>query len=159
MKDKIYDEYYDKIYYWSLGKTKSKEHAKDLTNDIFVEIYTYVNKNIEISKLDNLIWTIAYNTWKNKVRKIYKDKVLIYNEDIINNIKTEGNNIDKIIYQDILDNLTKYKLTEKEIKIFNLYYKDDLSIDEISKILNITKGNIKYYLFNSRKKIKENYND
>lgn len=159
MKDKIFDEYYDKIYYWSLGKTKSKEHAKDLTNDIFVEIYTYVNKNIEISKLDNLIWTIAYNTWKNKVRKIFKDKVLIYNEDIINNIKTEENNIDKIIYQDILDNLTKYKLTEKEIKIFNFYYKEGLSIDEISKILNITKGNIKYYLFNSRKKIKENYND
>lgn len=159
MKDKIFDEYYDKIYYWSLGKTKSKEHAKDLTNDIFVEIYTYVNKNIEISKLDNLIWTIAYNTWKNKVRKISKDKVLTYNEDIINNIKIEENNIDKIIYQDILDNLTKCKLTEKEIKIFNLYYKEGLSINEISKILNITKGNIKYYLFNSRKKIKENYND
>ncbi len=157
MKDKIFEDYYDKIYYWSLGKTKNKENAKDLTNDIFVEIYTYLNKKIKIEKLDNLIWTIAFNTWKNKVRKIYKDKVLVYDEDKLQNFKTEDNKIDKIIYRDILDNLNSYNLTNKEIKIFNLYYKDDLSIKEISNIMNNAESNIKYYLFNGRKKIKKKY--
>lgn len=48
MQDKIYDEYYNKIYYWALGKTHNKEDAKDLLNDIFVEIFIYLNKNIKI---------------------------------------------------------------------------------------------------------------
>jgi len=159
MKDKIFNDYYDKIFYWSLGKTKNKENAKDLTNDIFVEIYTYLNKNIKIEKLDSLIWTIAFNTWKNNLRKIYKDKSLVYDEEIDQTIKVNENSIEKIIYKDILDNLKKYNLTEKEIKVFNLYYKDDLSIKEISNIMNTTDSNIKYYLFNGRKKVKENYND
>jgi len=96
---------------------------------------------------------------KNNLRKIYKDKSLVYDEEIDQTIKVNENSIEKIIYKDILDNLKKYNLTEKEIKVFNLYYKDDLSIKEISNIMNTTDSNIKYYLFNGRKKVKENYND
>lgn len=157
MKDRVFEDYYDKIYYWSLGKTKNKETARDLTNDIFVGIYTYLNKNIKIEKLDNLIWTIAFNTWKNSLRKLYKDKALVYDEDIDQTIKVNENSIDKIIYQDILNNLSNYNLTEKEIKAFNYYYKDDLSVKEISSIMNTTSANIKYYLFNGRKKVKSYY--
>lgn len=159
MKDQIYDEYYNKIYYWALSKTHNKEDAKDLLNDIFVEIFIYLNKNIKIEKLDNLIWTISYNTWKNKVRKIIKDKNVIYDDEIINNTKYEEENIDKIIYKDIINNLTDYGLTDNEIQCFNLYYQEEKKISEISEILKISESNIKYYLFNSRKKIKERYND
>lgn len=159
MQDKIYDEYYNKIYYWALGKTHNKEDAKDLLNDIFVEIFIYLNKNIKIEKLDNLIWTICYNTWKNKVRKIIKYKNIIYDDEIIDNTKYEEENIDKIIYKDIIDNLEHYGLTDNEIKCFNLYYQEEKKVNEISKIMKTSESNIKYYLFNSRKKIKERYND
>ncbi|MBQ9072324.1 MAG: sigma-70 family RNA polymerase sigma factor [Bacilli bacterium] len=159
MQDKIYDEYYNKIYYWALGKTHNKEDAKDLLNDIFVEIFIYLNKNIKIEKLDNLIWTISYNTWKNKVRKIMKDKNIIYDDDIIDNTKYEEENIDKIIYEDIINNLEHYGLTDNEIKCFNLYYQEEKKVNEISKIMKTSESNIKYYLFNSRKKIKERYDD
>ena len=95
MQDKIYDKYYNKIYYWALSKTHNKEDAKDLLNDIFVEIFIYLNKNIKIENLDGLIWSISYNTWKNRVRKIIKDKNIIYDDEIIDNAKYEENNIDK----------------------------------------------------------------
>lgn len=159
MQDKIYDEYYNKVYYWALGKTHNKEDAKDLLNDIFVEIFIYLNKNIKIEKLDNLIWTICYNTWKNKVKKIMKDKNIIYNDEIIDNTKYEEENIDKIIYKDIINNLEHYGLNDNEIKCFNLYYQEEKKVNEISKIMKTSESNIKYYLFNSRKKIKERYND
>ena len=159
MEEKIYDDYYNQIYYWALNKTHNKEDAKDLLNDIFVEIFVYLNKNIEIQKLDNLIWTISYNTWKNKLRKIMKDKNIIYDNEIIDNIKYEDKNVDKIIYEDIINNLKNYGLTDNEIRCFNLYYKNDMKVNEISKILKTTDSNVKYYLFNSRKKIKERYND
>ena len=81
MQDNICDKYYNKLYNWSLGKTHNKEEAKDLVNDIFVEIFTYLSKNIKIEKLDNLIWTISYNTWKNRVRKIVGEKNIIYDDE------------------------------------------------------------------------------
>ena len=45
--DKIYDEYFDKIYNWTIKKTDTREEAEDLTNDIFLAIYEYLNKNIK----------------------------------------------------------------------------------------------------------------
>ena len=35
--------------------TNNKEDAEDLVNNIFLGIYTYLNKNINIESLENLI--------------------------------------------------------------------------------------------------------
>ena len=67
--------------------------------------------------------------------------------------------IEKIIYREIVDEIDKIGLSENEIKIFKLYYLKDLSIKDISNKLDISESNIKYYLYNTRNKIKERYND
>lgn len=53
--NKIYDEYYYKIYNWAINKTNNKEDAEDLTNSVFLAIFEYFSKNIEIQKIENLI--------------------------------------------------------------------------------------------------------
>ena len=70
----------------------------------------------------------------------------------------EDDTLDKIIYKDIVDNLDNIGLTDKELKSFRLFYIDDLSIKEISKIINSSESNIKYYLYSARNKISERYN-
>ena len=35
--DKVYDEYFDKIYNWSIKKTNNREDAEDLTNSVFYQ--------------------------------------------------------------------------------------------------------------------------
>ena len=62
--------------------------------------------------------------------------------------------IGKIIYKEIITNLDNIGLTENEKKAFKLYYVNDLSIKEISNNLNNKESNVKYYLYNARKKIK-----
>ena len=64
--DEIYDEYYYKIYNWAIRKTNNKEDAEDLTNSVFLSIFEYLNKNIKVEKIENLIWKIAYNLWCTK---------------------------------------------------------------------------------------------
>ena len=159
MKEEIFNNYYDKIYKYSLSKTKNIEDTKDLVNDIFVAIFSYINKNIEIKKLDNLIWTIASNCWKKKAIMYIKDHNNIYDDRIIDSVPINDNFIDKIIYEDIIKNIDKYQLTKNEEICFLSYYKEDLSIKEISNKYHISESNIKYYLYNSRKKIKEKYHD
>jgi RNA polymerase sigma-70 factor (ECF subfamily) len=156
--DKIYDEYYYKIYYWAIKKTNNKEDAEDLTNSIFVAIFEYFNKNIDITKLENLIWKIANNIWSAKAKSYIKEKNDV-SYDSAYDIGYNENNIDKIIYKEIVDNIDNIGLTDKELNSFKLYYINDLSLKEISNKLNSTENNIKYYLYNARKKIKERYYD
>ena len=156
--DKIYDEYYYKIYYWAIKKTRNKEDAEDLTNNIFVSIFEYLGKNIGIDKLDNLIWKIAYNCWCTKAKKYIKEKNNVV-VDTIYDIGYQEDMLDKVIYREIIDDIENFNLTEKEIIVFKMYYCNDLSIKEISDKINSSQSNIKYYLYNARKKIKERYND
>ena len=154
--DKVYDEYYYKIYNWAIKKTNNKEDAEDLTNNVFLSIFEYLNKNINVEKIENLIWKIAYNLWCAKAKDYIKEKDnKTYEEEY--NLGYDIQMIDKIIYREIVNNLDGIGLTEKEQMSFKLYYLNDLSIKEISDILNCKESNIKYYLYNARNKIKERY--
>lgn len=154
--DKIFDEYYYKIYNWSIKKTNNKEDAEDLTNSIFLAIFEYLNENIKVEKLENLIWKIAHNIWSNKAKKYIKEKNNIsYNDNI--NIGYEEKMLEKVIYKEIINNIENIGLTDKELTSFKLYYIFDLSLKEISNKINSTESNIKYYLYSARKKIKERY--
>ncbi len=154
--DEIYDKYYYKIYNWALNKTNNKEDAEDLTNSVFLSIFEYLNKNIKVEKIENLIWKIAYNLWCTKAKEYIKEKNNInLNEEY--QVKYETNVLDKIIYKEIVNNLGNIGLTQKEELSFKMYYCNDLSIKEISEKLNSTQSNIKYYLYSARNKIKERY--
>ena len=154
--DKIFDEYYFKIYYWSLKKTNNKEDAEDLTNSIFVAIFEYFNDNIDVKKIDNLIWKIAHNIWCTRAKKYIKEKNNISYDETID-IGYEENTLDKIVYKEIVNNLDHIGLTEKELLSFKLYYMQDLSIKDISKRIGTSENNVKYYLYSARKKVKEKY--
>lgn len=155
--DKIYDEYYSKIYYWAIKKTNNKEDAEDLTNSIFLAVFEYFNENISIRKLDNLIWKIAHNIWSTKAKMYIKEKNIVsYDENY--ELGYDDNSLDKIIYKEIIEDLENINLTLNESKVFKLYYLNDLSVKEISMIMNSSVSNIKYYLFSARNKIKEKYN-
>lgn len=154
--DAIYDEYFDKIYNWSIKKTNNKEDAEDLTNSVFLAIFEYFNKDIKVEKLENLIWKIAYNLWSTKAKNYIKEKNNTeFNEEYQSIDNTDM--LDKVIYREIVNNLDNIGLTTNEKKAFELYYINDLSIKEISEKLNSSDTNIKYYLYSARKKIKERY--
>lgn len=154
--DAIYDEYFDKIYNWSIKKTNNKEDAEDLTNSVFLAIFEYFNKDIKVEKLENLIWKIAYNLWSTKAKNYIKEKNNTeFNEEYQSADNTDM--LDKVIYREIVNNLDNVGLTTNEKKAFELYYINDLSVKEISEKLDSSDTNIKYYLYSARKKIKERY--
>lgn len=155
--DKIFDEYYDNIYYWAIKKTNNKEDAEDLTNNVFVAVFEYFNKNIDVKKIENLIWKIAYNIWSTKAKSYIKEKHNISYDETYDE-GYEENTLDKIIYKEIVNSIDKINFTANERKSFKLYYIEDLSIKEISKLVGASENNIKYYLYSARKKIKEEFN-
>lgn len=154
--DAVYDKYYNQIYNWAIKKTNNKEDAEDLTNSTFLAIFEYFNRNINIDKIENLMWKIAHNIWSTKAKNYIKEKTNVeYNEEY--HSYYEEDILDKIIYDEIVNSIDSIGLTENEKKSFKLYYINDLSIKEISNVLDTAENNIKYYLYRSRKKIKEEF--
>ncbi len=89
-------------------------------------------------------------------KKYIKEKnYLSYDEEL--NIRNDNNILDKIIYKEIITNLDSIGLTQKEEMSFKLYYIDNFSIKEIAKKIDTSENNIKYYLYNARKKVKERW--
>ena len=115
----------------------------------------FFNQNIKVEKLNNLIWKIASNLWYKKTLEYVKEKENLYYD--LQDYGCNVNMLDKIIYKEIIDDIDKINLKEKEILSFKMYYIDDLSVKEISAKLNTTESNVKYYLYSARNKIKERY--
>lgn len=155
--DLVYDKYFEQIYSWAIKKTNNKEDAEDLTNNVFLALFEYFNKNIQIEKLDNLIWKIAHNIWCMKAKNYFKEKDNVVLDE--NNTSYKEKYLDKVIYNEIINNLNNIGLTEKEFLAFKLYYYKDLSIKEISDKLKTSQSNVKYYLYSARKKVKERYDE
>ena len=153
----IYDEYFYKIYNWTLSKTRNKEDAEDITSSTFVAIYEYLSRNIEIKSIENLIWKIAHNIWCKKA----KEYILNKNNESLDDydIGNQSNEIDKIIYKEIINNLERYNLTKKEMDSFKMYYLRNLSIKDITTKLDSSFSNIKCFLYSARCKIRERYHD
>lgn len=155
--NEIYNEYFYKIYSWALKKTRNKEDAEDITSLTFATIYNYIYNNVEITKIENLIWKVAHNIWNKKAKEYIKNRNnLLYDEKY--DVSIDSISIDKIIYKEIIDNLDNYNLTDKELISFKLYYLNDFSLKEIAVKLGSSEQNVKYYLYSARKKIKERYN-
>lgn len=155
--DELFNEYYLKIYYWAIKKTNNKEDAEDLTNNVFLAIFEYFSASIDVKKIENLVWKIAHNIWCKTAKNYIKEKNNIIYDDAIDT-EYQDDLLDKIIYKEIVNGIDNIGLTKNELISFKLYYISDLSISDISKKINVSQNNIKYYLYSARKKIKERYN-
>lgn len=72
----------------------------------------------------------------------------------LTNSSEEEDLVNLLEYESLLKGFEK--LPKKTQKIFNLFYVEDLTVDEISKVLKIPTGTIKAALSRTRRKIKNN---
>ena len=72
----------------------------------------------------------------------------------LTNASEEEDLVNLLEYEALLKEFEK--LPDKTQRIFNLFYVDDLTTDEISKVLKIPTGTIKAILSRTRRKIKNN---
>ena len=80
------------------------------------------------------------------------DDRLSLTESIASN---EEDLINQLTYKRILEEFDKLSNTTR--KVCNLFYMDNLTVDQISKALKIPTGTIKSILFRTRKKIKKQF--
>ena len=139
------------------------EDREDICQEVFIKVYEKLNTFQFKSKLGTWIGNIAYNTSINFLQK--KRNVLMSelspDHDIhsfIEDMQSDGVNPEKIIIkkEDIKQlNLAIDELPKIQKSIVLLYYQEEVSLEEIGKILEIPVNTVKSHLFRARKSLKE----
>lgn len=131
----------------------NKTEAEDITQDIFIKVFRSLDKFRAESGFSTWLYRIAYNTAITQLRKTKRQNIVIDEKaetlpDIeisenIENITTE----EQLQYLDIV----LKKLAPEDAMLISLFYMNNHSIDEISKITELSQSNIKVKLYRIRK--------
>lgn len=139
------------------------EDREDICQDVFIKVFEKLNSFQFNSKLGTWIGNIAYNTSINylqKKRNILLSSLLMPENELsfMENSTADFNNPEQIfIKQEDISrlNLMIDKLTEIQKATLLLFYQDEMSLEEISKILEMSVNTVKSHLFRAKNSLKQ----
>ena len=146
------------IFSYCMARTSNEYEAEDLAQDILLELTKSVQNIREDKAFYGFMWSVAKNVYK----QWYRRKKLRQQEceltDDISNAENEIGNL--------FDDNSEIYILRRELSLLSkkyrratiLYYLENKSCSEISKLLSISESMVKYLLFKSRKILKDGLN-
>lgn len=152
---KLYDTYVEQIYRFVYFKVSSHEEAEDITSEVFLKAWHYIQERKEIKSFRGLLYRIARNCVIDMYRLKYSKPESPLNEDIDigDNNKWYEELTGKIDTQKIIQALKKLKQEYREV--ITLRYVDELEVDEIAEIVDKGTIAVRVTLHRALKKLKD----
>ena len=156
-QSKFYTKFNKLVFNTCLRYVKNKQEAEDLTQNVFIKLFDNLHKfgGKDEKQLYSWVKMVSRNMTIDTIRK-NKIKSVDISDDNIKDLS------DEIYFDDIIDGELELqkdikdainKLSPKYKKVFELYYLDNYTHEEISKELNLNVGTSKYNLFKAKKKM------
>lgn len=156
---KVYNQYRRKVYTYAYQLCKLADTAEEIVQEVFIKVWLKRDQiNAELS-FDPYIKKITVNHVLNHLKKISRERTL--QEQVFRTIETSSNRTEDHllekellkIYHEAIDRLPKQKKL-----IYQLSRVEELSHDEISQKLNISKNTVKNHIVESSRSIREYVN-
>lgn len=152
----LLDKYQERLY-WHIRKiVTSHENANDVLQNTFIRIYKGIKNFKQKSSLHTWMYRIAYNESirfleQNKIKPAFNsnDDNNNYLNNLTQDIYFDGDNA-KLKLHSIIS-----KLSEKQQRVFQMKYFDDLSFRQISEILDVSENTLKSSYYSAVKTIEE----
>lgn len=155
--EELYARYGQKMFsYFFRMLWKNRELAEDFTQDLFIKIINNAEAYIEGRSFSTWLYSIANNMCKNEYRKqeVRNTHGRLHQATTI----SEAVNPDMRRFKEAVHHCTN-ELPEEKKALYILRFQENLSVPEISKIMNIPEGTIKSRLFYLLKEMKEKLKD
>ena len=152
----LVDNYKDLVFTLAMRMVKNREEAEEVSQDTFIKVYKSLNKFKGNSKFSTWIYRVAYNTCLDRLKKIKREyNVVAIDEFTEHQVKTLDNALDQMEAQEHKQKIQEclQLLPSDDSFLLTLYYFEDQSLEEISKVVGLTANNVKVKLFRSRKKL------
>jgi RNA polymerase sigma-70 factor (ECF subfamily) len=147
------EKYKDIVYSIAFKVLRNREDAEEMAQESFVKAFKSLHTFKGDAKFSTWLYRITYNNCISELRK--KKMKFVSTDDVQISDEAEEMNLDGIP----AENRSKYvkaaleKLPEDEYTLILLYYFEDKSVEEISKITRLSESNAKVKLFRARKKL------
>ncbi|MBQ9298135.1 MAG: sigma-70 family RNA polymerase sigma factor [Clostridia bacterium] len=142
--EELYNKYKALVYKIAYYILKNKEDSEDIVQTVFSKIYSMPRENLPNKNAYSWIYSVTKNE---SISLIRKRKNTISIEEIYNISETDGE-INRVIDKEEFNRLIS-KLDNKEKEIVSLKILSDLSFGEISKLLNMSIGTVKWKYYKS----------
>ena len=147
--DKIITSFLEKIYRFSLSKTKNIDLAEELASRITFEVYKSLLKVDEVFGINNYIYRIANNVYAQFVKEE------IENKQISQHYQNQTDNEppkDKI-YEHLRNEILYLSNLQRDIVVMHYYQK--IKTKDIANRLNISQAKVKWHLIEARTQLKD----
>lgn len=164
----VFREHHKYIYSYAYKLTNHKELAEDLTQETFLKAYEDISQLRDENSVRFWLRKICFNTHLMNLRKLKKLKETPYGEMLelqqLGNLVNIDTSIPSVEDEIIVDETIKeiqngcfltmiHKLSENQRIVFSLVDMFGLSIEDVSKIINLTESATKALLYRARIKL------
>ena len=153
--NELYRRYNQRIFFYIFNLTKQHQKSEELTNETFFTLYEKRHRFNLDKKLSPWLFTIA----RNKAFNILNKKVeILFSENDPGNITANNAIEDQQLYEIIYREEQKliqqalYSIPEKQRDAITLWL-DDLSMQEISEIMEITPQAVKNLIHRAKQQL------
>tara|TARA_R110000868_G_scaffold1389_21_gene10824 strand:- start:8541 stop:9122 length:582 start_codon:yes stop_codon:yes gene_type:complete len=152
----LVDRYKDLVFSLALKMVKNREEAEEVSQDTFIKAYRSLHQFKGDSKFSTWIYKVTYNTCLDRLKKNKREQfVESIDEFNLNQIRCLDNALNamenKEREQAIQDCIQL--LPADDAFLLTLFYFEEQSLEEISKVLGLTPNNVKVKLFRCRRKL------
>ena len=137
--------YGDMVYQLALSHTKNVSSAEDIYQEVFLKLFKYQKEFCDEQHMKAWLIRVTLNSSKDLWRSAWFRYTSPLEEDIplIEEEKEEN------VYEHVLKLSSKYRV------VVHLFYYEEMSISEISKVLKVREGTISSRLNRARKLLKD----
>ncbi|MHA6252292.1 sigma-70 family RNA polymerase sigma factor [Oceanobacillus sp. CAU 1775] len=155
--DEIMNEYGQQILQLAYSYVNNIQIAEDLTQDIFVKCYKSLHTYRGNSKLKTWLWRIAINHCKDYLRSWYNKNVII-TENELKQAENQNESVEQTVIQMEEDHKLVARIMNLPIKyreVIYLFYFEELSIKEVSAMLDVKVNTVKTRLKRAKELLKK----
>ena len=148
--DNVFKKYNKKVFYFANSYLKNREEAEDVVQEVFMNLWRHRDQINEHYIFSRYLFKMTYNATCKRFRKYSSEKRYL-EETLHTSIEDNSTKLD-IEYNNLLEtkDLIIRKLPERQKEILLLSIEENLSSEEISQRLNISKKTVDNYLSKAR---------
>ena len=138
--------------------TRNREDAEEAAQDAFIKAFKSLDSFKGVSSFKTWFFRIVYTTAISKVRGIHHKQISLEDYKLSDDelLDTE-NAVGLLSAEERAHHLhnAMVLLAPDERAILNLFYFEDLPVDQVAQIMDLSASNVKIKLFRSRKRLYE----
>ena len=158
----LYEEYYDRLYFFVLKNVDSKEAAEDITQDTFLKSMEKIDSLEKPENYVSWLHSIAYNKCTDMFRSRKSDVYFDTDEEFEAAMESHSLNEPIMVPEDYATDKDRARQLKAMIDSLKpdmksaliLYYYNDMNLADVAKTMGIPENTVKQKLFRARKKLK-----